>query len=120
MEVISRSELDVGWPSAGPWAMTFGFADGGIADDPNPTQAFSKRTRRYWPLVVCPSELQRSLAPQLRNNFDAEVDFITDTHSLRDAERDIRTRRQNVTSLEEVKSGWCSARQVRPAGDTGR
>jgi len=104
MDVISHSELDAGWSTTGPWAITFGFADGGIAEDLNPTQAaFSKRTRRFWPLVVIAGQLQRSLAPQLRRNFDAEIDWVTNTHSMRDAERDIRTRLQNVTSLEEIK-----------------
>jgi hypothetical protein len=93
----------VGWPSAGPWAITFGVADGGVEDDLSPSQApFSKRTRRFWPLVVVAGEGQRSLAPNIRRNFDVPLDIITDTHSLRDAERDIRTRLQNVATLEEL------------------
>jgi len=105
MMTYGGAELDAGWSSTGPWAFTFGFADGGIEDDPDPAQApFSKRTRRFWPLTTIVSEMQRSLRPQIRRNFDAEVDWVTSTHSLRDAERDIRTRLQNVSSLDELKS----------------
>lgn len=88
-----------------PSAISFGVADGGIADDLEPNlSSWSKRARRYRPLHIAVSVLQAHLVPRVRSQFpDAEVFVITEPDKLlRDMERKVRTSLNDVDSLSSL------------------
>lgn len=75
------------------WALSFGIAAGGVADDNgDPYIGRWKRTRRYYPLGICLPEGDSSLLARVRAHYGVKVVNATSNHALLSIERDVRRR----------------------------
>lgn len=89
----------------GPWALTFGVADGATAVDASPPLApFEvRRVRRYYPRGIAIPESHAPMVDSVREYYAVEVVTLTDNDTLRSLERSQRTSVRTRVTYEEPR-----------------